>query len=178
MLCGLDSKVPPAQFYARAALTEQQPQMSLTTTSNDQRKPIQHRISSKVRIAIDAMVWQGLKRDEAADKAGLKDNSLYIALRKPDVKRYYLDQLDVLRDSERARNFHTLCEVRDQTSNQMARVNAIAAMERIDEQAVSASAPRQAAGITIVIETGSVLAQNRSIDAKPLIEHEPVRDTE
>lgn len=127
--------------------------MSLTATTPEQpRKPIQRRISAQVRTAINAMVWQGLNRAQAAEQAGLKDNSLYIALRKPDVKRYYLDELDVLRTSERARNFHTLCEVRDQTSNQMARVNAVAAMNAEDVQSLGGSAQRQSPGVTIIIE--------------------------
>lgn len=133
-------------------------------------RTVKHRITKQVRTAIDAMVWQGLKRAEAATTADLKDNSLYIALRRPDVKAYYLDQLDVLRTSERARNFHTLCEVRDQTSNQMARVNAVQALERMDDQQVSAAAQRSTPGLTIVIE-GAVKVQSGVQDVRT-IEHD------
>jgi transposase-like protein len=126
--------------------------MSLTITRDEPHKPAQRRISAQVRAAIDAMVWQGLNRAQAAQAAGLKDNSLYVAMRKPEVKRYYLDELDVLRTSERARNFHTLCEVRDQTSNQMARVNAIAAMNAEQSDGITAAGQRQSPGVTIIIE--------------------------
>lgn len=67
------------------------------------RKPTEYRISRKVRTAIEAMVWGGLKRHEAAERAGMKDNSLYVALRKPDVKALYLAECEVLRLSGRAR---------------------------------------------------------------------------
>lgn len=152
--------------------------LAITTTTQPQHKPVQRRISAKVRIAIEAMVWEGLKRDAAAEKAGLKDNSLYVALRKPDVKRFYLDELDVLRTSDRARRYHRLMALGEQDDNKAAAVSALNSLERIDEQGVSVSAPRQAAGITIVIEGNAVLAQERSNEAKPLIEHEPVRDGE
>jgi hypothetical protein len=109
-----------------------------------------------VRRAIDAMVWEGIPRDAAAKAAGMLPKSLYNAFTKPHVKRYYLDQLEVLRTSERARNIHTLCEVRDQTSNQMARVNAVAALERVEDQAHSAGAARQAPGFTILVQTNVV----------------------
>src|ERR1700692_4916187 len=38
------------------------------------------RMTARVRAAIETMVWQGLKRDEAAKAAVMKDNSLYVAL--------------------------------------------------------------------------------------------------
>jgi hypothetical protein len=68
-------------------------------------------VNGKNRVAIEAMVWDGLTRAEAAEKAGLKDHALYCALAKPHVKAFYLRQLEVLRTSERARNIHTLVEV-------------------------------------------------------------------
>lgn len=46
------------------------------------------RISSPVKAAIDLMIHHGLTRPQAAQQVGLKDNSLYIALRKPDVLSY------------------------------------------------------------------------------------------
>lgn len=110
-------------------------------------------VSGKNRVAIDAMVWEGLTRKQAAEAAGLKDYSLYIALSKPHVKAYYMKQLDVLRTSERARNIHTLVEVRDQKTNQMARVVAVKAMEQLDDVQQSARA-QSVPGLQIVIVQG------------------------
>jgi hypothetical protein len=53
----------------------------------------------------------------------------------------------VLRTSERARNIHTLCEVRDQTDNQMARVNAVKALEQLGDQEVGVGSQRHAPGL-------------------------------
>ena len=43
------------------------------------------RISAKVRVAINAIVWDAADRTEAALTAGLKEDSLYRAMRLPHV---------------------------------------------------------------------------------------------
>lgn len=142
-------------------------------------KPL--KVTPKVRAAIEAMVWQGLKRAEAAQSAGLKEHSLYVALRSPHVKQHYLSELEVLRTSERARNFHTLCDVRDQTGNQMARVNAVKAMEQLADDPQSSSTASRSPGVLIVVgdkASVSVMAHDRSIEPKPLIQHTSGRDDE
>jgi hypothetical protein len=58
----------------------------------------------------------------------------------------------ILRESERAKTFHRLCDVRDQDSNKMASVAASKALEQISEEAVSRPAgPQQMPGFVIVI---------------------------
>jgi hypothetical protein len=136
-----------------------------------QRQPLE-RITGKVRAAIDAMVWSGLPRSKAAEAAGISEHGLYKALRKPPVRAHYLRELEVLRTSERARNIHTLAEVRDQTTNQMARVQAVKALEQLDDQpqarqGMQASVP----GLVIVVN------QSAPNPANPLIEHASVRHT-
>jgi hypothetical protein len=128
------------------------------------------RVTGKNRAAIDAMVWEGLKRSDAAQKAGLKDHALYVALTKPHVKAYYMQQLDVLRTSERARNIHTLTDVRDQTSNQMARVHAVKVLEQIGDDEQAARGVQAMPGLQIVIVQGPATriaadtSQNQVID--------------
>lgn len=146
--------------------------MSVPATTTDKtpqaprKAPRQLRITKQIRAAIEQMVWHGLKRADAAKAAGLKDNSLYVALRRPDVKAHYLAELDVLRTSERARNIHTLAEVRDQTSNQMARVQAVKALEQIDEQAAeSGNRSNALPGLQIVVVTNG--AQAPMVDVTP-----------
>lgn len=87
------------------------------------------RVTGRLKVAVDAMIWEALPRAEAAAKAGIREHSLYKALRRPPVMAYYLNELGVLRASERARNLHALVEVRNQTENQMARVAAVKALE-------------------------------------------------
>jgi hypothetical protein len=111
-----------------------------------------HRITEKVRIAIDAMVWQGLPRREAAQVAGISEHGLYKAFAKPPVKAAYLAALEVLRTSALARNFHRLEAIAAQDDNPMAAVAAIRQMGKRDEL----SDPRgnigtQSPGLTIQI---------------------------
>lgn len=124
------------------------------------------------------MVWEGLPRSKAAEKAGISEHGLYKALRKPPVKAFYLSELDVLRTSERARNFHTLVDIRDQTSNQMARVNAVKALEQISDETQAGSAASRMPGVLIVVaEKGAAFTvHERQTDLKPLIDQGSGRD--
>lgn len=125
------------------------------------------RVTGKVRVAVEAMVWQGLSRKDAAQHAAMSEHGLYQALRRPPVRALYLGLLDVLRTSERARNIHALVEVRDQTDNQMARVGAVKALEQMEEQQLASVNRSAVPGLMIVVNA----APARENDAKPLIEH-------
>lgn len=131
------------------------------------------KITRKVRAAIDGMVWEGLNRADAAQRAGLKDNSLYVALTRPDVKRYYLQQCDVLRLSGRARRIHRLEAIVEQDENKQAAVNACRALDGHEDTAASMGYVQRQPGVTIVINSGPMMAQDQTEAAKPLIEHGP-----
>jgi uncharacterized protein YjgD (DUF1641 family) len=123
------------------------------------------KITRKVRDAIENMVWHGLPRAQAAEKAGLSDHGLYKALRSPPVKQHYLSELDVLRTSERARNIHRAVEIREQTSNQMASIQAIKLLEQISDDAPASRGSVSLPGLVIVVNTGAPLTQPPTIDA-------------
>jgi hypothetical protein len=137
------------------------PLQSLPTAKQAQKL----KITRVVRAAIEAMVWQGMKREDAAQHAGMKDNSLYVALRRPDVKQFYLSELDVLRTSERARNIHRAVEIREQTTNQMASIQAIKLLEQISDDAPASRGSVSLPGLVIVVNTGTPLTQPPTIDA-------------
>lgn len=154
---------------ALASLAERSP-IPPIEAARDRTSP--GRVTGKLLIAMTAMVWQGLSRREAAAKAGISEHSLYKALRRPPVRAYYSAELEVLRTSERARNIHTLAEVRDQKTNQMARVQAVKALEQLDDE-VSArrgSAFSASPGLIInilntsVTESPSAQRQHQVID--------------
>ena len=117
----------------------------------------QRAVTGKVKAAVEAMVWQGLQRRDAAQAAGLAEHSLYQALRRPPVRAYYLSLLDVLRTSERARNIHALVEVRDQQTNQMARVGAVKALEQLEDDAHQrlGTVAHALPGLVIVVQAAS-----------------------
>lgn len=117
--------------------------------AKDRSAPL--RVTGKLRAAIDLMVWQALTRADAAKQAGITEHGLYSAFRKPHVKAHYLSELEVLRTSERARNIHTLVEVRDQTTNQMARVQAVKELEQSAETQARSTGSLSLPGLTIQI---------------------------
>jgi hypothetical protein len=70
---------------------------ALSTTPNGKSEHKSLMPSGKVREALDLMIWSGHHRDDAAKAVGLLPKSLYNALRKPHVKQYYAQGLEVLR---------------------------------------------------------------------------------
>jgi len=122
------------------------------------------RISAKARAAVEAMVWDGLNRREAAEKCGLTDHGLYAALRTPAVKSYYFAELEVLRTSEKARNVHALIDVRDQRDNHIARVNAIKALEHLSDEASNRPMNISIPGFIIVVPGAAPIEQTKTIE--------------
>jgi len=123
------------------------------------------RVTGKNRAAIDAMVWEGLTRSDAATKAGLTDHSLYVALTKPHVKAYYAQQCEVLRTSGRARRIHRLEAMLEQSDNKAAVINAALALESIGtDQATANAAQSVQPGVIIQIVTQAPVQHVRTID--------------
>jgi len=118
------------------------------------------KVTGRLKTAIEAMVWQGLKRDDAAAAAGLTINGLYSALRKPHVRQAYLAECEVLRVSGRARRIHRLEEIAEASSNLNASVQAIRTLdyEPLDGTGRSASAA-SAPGVTIHIHAAGPASQ-------------------
>jgi hypothetical protein len=81
------------------------------------------------------MVWEGLKRNDAATAAGLAESSLRFALRKPHVLAYFRAETAALRENLRARNLHRLDGIADDSKNDQARVKAIQVIEQIADVA-------------------------------------------
>jgi hypothetical protein len=126
------------------------------------------KVTGKLRAALEAMVWKGLRRGEAAQAAGLAEVSLQLALAKPHVKQWYLGQLEVLRTSARARNIHRLEEIRD-AANNMPAVQAIKTLEQIDDVSTGTAAMQRAPGLQIVITQVAAPVTNPTvIDAEPV----------
>lgn len=111
-------------------------------------------VTGKLKTALDLMVWDNLKRKDAAAQAGLADASLRFAFRKPHVMAYYRAELAALRENLRAKNIHRLDGIADDSTNDMARVGAIKTLEAITDQAEQRSGPpgsTQTPGVQIVI---------------------------
>ena len=150
---------------------DDKPTQELTTKQTAVTKELQP--TAIVRKAIDMMVHIGTHRDDAAKAVGMLPKSLYKALAKPHVKRYFNAQLEVLRTAARARNFHRLETIREQDSNPMAAVNAIKALEGlVADQEANPAGRAIVPGLQIVIVTGGGQPA-RTIGPAPVIDVTP-----
>lgn len=109
------------------------------------------KLGVKLRIAIDAIVFDGLALDEAAKTAKCTTRSIRRAFEKPHVLAYLKRRREVLRSSACGSNIHRLTQIRDAADN-MPAVNAIRMLEQLgDEAGMSSAAMRAAPGLTIVV---------------------------
>jgi len=114
------------------------------------------------------MVWKGSRRDDAAKANSMSIHGLREALRKPHVKAFYLAELGVLRESERPKTFHRLCDLRDQDENKNAAVAAAKALEQIsDEQMTRPNATVTSPGVIIRVLVPQSPVDTKVMDVTP-----------
>jgi hypothetical protein len=129
------------------------------------------KVTGRLRAALLDMVWKGSRRDDAAKANNMSIHGLREALRKSHVKQFYLAELGVLRESERPRTFHRLCDLRDQDENRNAAVAAARTLEQIcDEQPSKPNMPSPGVTIRILNVTQQPV---QSIEAKVIDAGEP-----
>lgn len=131
------------------------------TVRNERR-----RVTGRVKQALDAMVYEGKRFDEAAQQAGLTVRTMRYALERPHCLTYLREQKQVFRASVSAQNIHKLAELRDTSGNAMAQLGAIKVLEQIDSDPQSQSGGIRSPGFMIVVNAGSQPAGS----LKPLIE--------
>ena len=76
------------------------PQELIEVKTTAAAKPKTARVSRKVKDALQLMCFNGLDRKQAAEQVGLRDDSLYRAMLKPDVLAYMQHLKRVLRTGE------------------------------------------------------------------------------
>jgi len=126
-------------------------------------------LTKAIRTAIEAIMFDRCTRAQACEKAQITERAFYLGLEKPEVARFWNQQLVVLRQGERAANIHALTNVRD-GSSQMARVQAVRTLELIADVA-----ERQAPGghvslpgLTIqIVNSPAPPLQREPIDVTP-----------
>lgn len=118
-------------------------------TADDPNKRL--KIGAKLRVAIDAIVFDGKPMDEAAKTANCTVRSIRRAFEKAHVLAYLKRRREVLRSSACGSNIHRLTQIRDAADN-MPAVNAIKMLEQIGEaESMGSIAHRVAPGLTIVV---------------------------
>lgn len=169
--CALQDNHSPAtlrSMFSCADISKPTPAPAIPDEQRLRSRKLQ--VTGRLKVAIEAMAWEGLKLKDAAVAADLTYHALYSALRKPHVLAHYNALLVVLRTAERARNIHRLAEIRD-AGNNMPAVQAIGMLERLSDDSSIRSTTSQAAtpGVCINIVTHAQSTPERVIEAKPLI---------
>jgi hypothetical protein len=136
-------------------------------------------VTGRLKRAIDLMVWEGLTRKEAAERAGMREHSLYVAFRKSHVKAHYLTECEVLRVSGRARRILRLEQLAEQDDNRNAAVAAIKAAEQLGETEEAQARRVTAPGLVIVIGSGKVATEpaGQVLDLQPIASAPPVPES-
>lgn len=142
-------------------------------------------LTEKRRALVMAMVWDSLPIKEAAAKAGLAEISARQALRVPAVSELMNEQRRARLSGERPRNIAVLADVRDNSSNAMARVHASRALElmAVEEGLGTGGGQRQTPGIVIMLSGPASMPLNSpsglAIRAQPApLGHGPILDLE
>jgi hypothetical protein len=107
-------------------------------------------VQGKLRAALDAMVWEGLEWDAAAQSVEYAKQSMRKSLQRSEVLAYLRHEREVLRASIAPRNIHRLREIRD-ADNNMPAVNAIKVLEQLgdEQQSRGGSGASASPGVTI-----------------------------
>lgn len=129
-------------------------------------------VTGKLKAALHAMVWEGLKRDDAAAKAGLTVHGLREALKRPHVKAWYLRECDVLRTSGKARRIFRLEALSEQDDNKQAAINAIRALDQLEDEQHQRASGGAISTPGFVIIVNAAQSQPPTIEAKRLIDNE------
>jgi hypothetical protein len=111
------------------------------------------RVTGRLAEAIELMIEEGKPWDDAARTVGMSARSMRKALDKPHVIAFLRARKQVFRALASAGNISALVDVRQNSGNAMARVQAVRALEQLEEQAGTAPHPQRAPGVVIVIES-------------------------
>ena len=120
-------------------------------------KSAPHQVTGKLKTACDFMIYgneagEPLEYDEAAMAAGLTVRAMRMALEKPHVRAYLRQQRAILIASFHSTNPLHIARMRDQSTNQMVRLQAARAIEDMGGEAAATDGRRpMSPGVTIII---------------------------
>lgn len=124
-------------------------------------------LTAKQQAFIDAMVFDGLKLEEAAQAAGMTTRNAYYLTERPEIARLLQKREQVLRTSMRPRALHRAAAVSEQSTNLNA---AVAALKLILGDGSEQQGPMVQVNVTpgYVIDCSAALARGpQTIDVTP-----------
>jgi len=90
------------------------------------------KVTGRLRTAIEAMVFEGATRPEAAEIAGMQDKSLRSALTKSHVLAYLNEQMEVLRTGARPKALNRIINLVDKSGSDRVRLDAARYIDGMD----------------------------------------------
>lgn len=133
-------------------------------------------VGAKTKAAIEAMVFEGKLRRQAAEAVGMSDESLRQMLLKPHVLAFLNQCMEVLRTSERPRSLLKVVELRDKAESERVQLDAakyIDGMDRGVHQVGATVINNTQINNTVNVTPGYVIKIDRRNDVKsaPQIDH-------
>ncbi|MBW8285096.1 MAG: hypothetical protein K0M55_16010 [Rhizobium sp.] len=107
-------------------------QQAAATLRKEKKEPV---VSDAVKAAVEAMVFEGRQRKEAAEISGIQDDSLRKALSKPDVLAYFNQCQEVLRTSARPRALRKVISLMEEASSERVSLDAAKYLDGMDRGA-------------------------------------------
>lgn len=98
------------------------------------KDPSKTRISAHLKTAIHEIIHNGRTRAQAAEIAGIKDDTLYRALLKPDVLRYKNEVMRAFRESEIERSFTKMTSLRETAKSEHVQADMAKTIASFDER--------------------------------------------
>jgi hypothetical protein len=127
------------------------------------------KIGAKLRIAIDAIVFEGLDFPAAAARANCSVRSIRKAFERSHVLAYLRRRREVLRASACGSNISRLVQIRDAAEN-MPAIQAIRTLEQMGETDSVASSAQRSPGVVIIVQG--------AVSPPRVLENEDVDDAE
>lgn len=111
------------------------------------------------KLGVELMVYEGLKRPEAAEAVGLTDHALRTALTKPHVLAYLNECMEVLRTSGRPRALRKMIELVDDAKTERIQFEAAKYLDGMDRpsHAVGATQTNVQINTTVNVTPGFVI---------------------
>ncbi|PSC03814.1 hypothetical protein SLNSH_17035 [Alsobacter soli] len=131
------------------------------------------RLNEKREALVEALIWKALPLAEAAQHVGMSMWSAREAMRIPAVMQHLEAERRALLAGERIRNLQALVDVRDNSANANARVNAVKELEAMAADVGAGTARERSAGYVIEINVNPDRATGR---VAPVIELQANRD--
>lgn len=120
-------------------------------------------ISKEAKLAVELMVYEGLKRKEAAETVGMHEESLRRALTKPNTLAYMNECMEVLRTSGRPRALRKMIELVDEAKTERIQFEAAKYLDGMDRPSHAVGATQ----VNVQVNNTVTVTPGYTIDLRP-----------